>query len=338
MPSLADVGEFGFIQRISGQCLVRSDRVHTAIGDDAAAYWTDGSKLALMTTDMLVEGVHFIRTAASPFSLGWKSVAVNMSDIAAMGGSAGEAFISLAIPKDCSMDYLDELYRGMHDICVRFGVNILGGDTTSSTQGLVINVALTGEVAEEEILCRDRAQPGDLICCTGPLGDSRAGLHLITSGLEPIPEEFEPLYQAHIAPWPCLEEGRFLASSRALGAAIDVSDGVSSDLQHICTASGTGARVYAADMPLSQELTWFCSRFGFDPLEWALAGGEDYVLLFTVRPEKLDAVQREYAERFRPSLAVIGEMTAGGEPELVDASGRVRPITSTGWNHFRGVR
>ncbi len=334
MPGLNDIGEFGFIHRIHRQCLVRPQGIFQAIGDDAAAFWTKSDTLTLVTTDLLVERVHFLRNQASAFSLGWKALAVNMSDIAAMGGTAREAFVSLAIPDDCSLNYLDDLYQGMHAMCCRFGVNILGGDTTGSKQDLIINVALTGEVSPEEILCRDGAKPGELICSTGYLGDSRAGLHMIMNNIARSEPALNTLYQAHISPHPCLREGRFLASSRAVSSAMDVSDGLSSDLAHLCAASKTGARIEAARIPISDELTAFCTRFGYDPVQWALAGGEDYTLLFTVRPEKLQDLMQIYEQEFSTSFLVIGEMTDSQELHLVDSRGGVQPLESTGWNHF----
>ena len=334
MQSLASIGEFGFINRISQQGLIRPDGVVKGIGDDAAAFRTAGEMLTLVTTDLLVERVHFVRHAASGFQLGHKAMAVNLSDIAAMGGMAREAFVSIAIPEDCSLEYLDDLYRGMHDLCSRFGVNILGGDTTGSKQDLIINVALTGEVSEEEILCRDGARPGDLICIIGYLGNSRAGLHLITNNLSHSTTEYNLLYHDHLTPWPRLTEGRFLAASGAVTAALDVSDGLSSDLGHLCTASQTGARVHAASLPISWELAAFCTEFGFEPVDWSLAGGEDYALLFTVRPESLSNLRREYERRFDSPMTVIGEMTQDQNLVLVDGSGGEKPLPATGWNHF----
>jgi thiamine-monophosphate kinase len=336
MPVLADIGEFGFIERIRAQGLTRPERVFLSIGDDAAAFWSDGHKLTLVTTDLLVERVHFVRKAQSGFSLGHKAMAVNMSDIAAMGGTAREGFVSIAIPEDCSLQYLDELYQGVHDICSRFGVNILGGDTTGSRQDLVINVALTGEVSKEEILIRKGARPGDVICTTGYLGDSRAGLHLVVNDIPRSNEYLKYLFQSHIAPWPCLREGRFLAASQMVSAAMDISDGLSSDLAHMCKASGTGARINASSLPLSPELLCFCADKKADAVDWALSGGEDYTLLFTVRPQNLSSLIQDYEREFGAPFAVIGEMTQGNDQVLIEASGEERPLSATGWDHFRG--
>ena len=181
--TLNKIGEFGFIKKISHGCLIRPESIVKAIGDDAAAFATDPNQLSLVTTDLLVERIHFLRNAISGFDLGYKSLAVNLSDIAAMGGTARESFISIAIPEDCPLDYLEAIYDGMKDLASKFEVNILGGDTTRSTVDLIINVVVHGTIAREEMLCRDAARPGDIIFSTGYLGDSKAGLHLILNNV-----------------------------------------------------------------------------------------------------------------------------------------------------------
>jgi len=332
---LKDIGEFGFIRKISRGCLIRKDAVVKAIGDDAAAFTPAADELTLVTTDLLVERVHFLRHATSGFILGYKSLAVNLSDIAAMGGTAREAFVSIAIPDSCELDYLEEFYRGMKSMAAEFDVNILGGDTTGSKADLVINIAVTGSVPEQEMLCRDGARPGDRICSTGCLGDSRAGLYLILNDIKPDTKDLEKLFRAHVLPKPYLREGRFLASQGGVTAAIDVSDGLSSDLGHILLSSGAGARVHADKLPLSGGLRRFCDRFGFDPVEYAVAGGEDYTLLCTVSPDREEEIIGNYRKRFGTPLYVIGEMTDSGKLEIVDGNGECKTLSPKGWNHFR---
>lgn len=332
--SLKDIGEFGFIDRISPGCLVRPEGVVRAIGDDAAAFHSPPGELSLVTTDLLVERVHFLREATSGYNLGYKALAVNLSDIAAMGGTAAEAFVSIAIPDDCGLEYLDDLYRGMRALASRFRVNILGGDTTGSKKDLVINIAVYGSVPGDEILRRDGAVPGDLVCSTGDLGDSRAGLHLILNGIARETESLERLFRAHVLPRPCLEEGRLLAVHSGVTSAIDVSDGLSSDLGHLTAQSGTGARIYRDRLPVSPELREFCSRFGFDPVGFALSGGEDYTLLFTVSTEQAGALQQDYRKEFGREFSILGEMTDSGLLELVTEEGVIMPFARSGWNHF----
>jgi len=332
---IRNIGEFGFIDKIRHGCLIRPERVVTPIGDDAAAYRNEAGQLTLVTADMLVERVHFIKEATSGFNLGYKALAVNLSDIAAMGGIAREAFVSIAIPDDCALDYLQDLYRGMQHLAAEFKVNILGGDTTGSKTDLVINVTVTGSVAQNDMLLRSTAQAGDIIFSTGCLGDSRAGLHLILNRIAADSEGLAALVDTHLLPRPYLEEGRFLAHSRKVHAAIDVSDGLSSDLGHIVRESRVGARLYARQIPISPHLQTFCSRFNFDPPDFALAGGEDYTLLCTADRKTADDLAKDYRKRFDRPLHPIGEISDSKEIELVEDDGRVRIITPTGWDHFK---
>ena len=231
--TLKDIGEFGFIKKISSGCLIRPQNIVKAIGDDAAAFRSDAGQLSLVTTDLLVERIHFLRDAISGFDLGYKSLAVNLSDIAAMGGTAREAFVSIAIPEDCPIGYLEDIYSGMKDLAAKYEVNILGGDTTSSKIDLILNVAVHGAVAEKEMLCRDAARAGDIIFSTGFLGDSKAGLHLILNHIAADSDELKSLLNAHLLPEPHLHEGHLLAKHPETHAAIDTSDGLSADLGHI---------------------------------------------------------------------------------------------------------
>jgi thiamine-monophosphate kinase len=332
---LKDIGEFGFIRRIRRGCVTRPEGVIQGIGDDAAAFRSDGRLASLVTTDLLVERVHFLRDAISGYDLGHKSLAVNLSDIAAMGGTAREAFVSIAVPDGCELAYLEELFQGIKDLARTYAVNILGGDTTSSRADLVINVAVYGVVAENEMLTRAAARPGDVIFCTGWLGDSRAGLHLLLEADDADAPELQALLAAHRRPEPHLREGRLLATLPGVRAAIDVSDGLSSDLGHIVAESRAGARVYAAQLPISDRLRFFCRRFGRSPLDYALAGGEDYVLLLTAAAESADRIARAFQAAFDRPLTAIGEITDTTRMELVDAAGNRAPLAPTGWDHFK---
>jgi len=308
--NLKDIGEFGFIKRISRGCLIRPQNVIKAIGDDAAAFIPTPGEAILVTTDLLVERIHFLRDATSGFNLGYKALSVNLSDIAAMGGIAREAFISIAVPEDCSIDFLDDLYKGMKRLAAEFDVNLLGGDTTRSKADLVINISVLGSAFEKEILYRD----------TDIKADSN---------------ELKPLIDAHVTPKPYLREGRFLASQRGVHAAIDVSDGLSSDIGHIAEQSNVGIRLYSEKIPVSDNLKKFCTGFDFDSVEYAMSGGEDYTLLCTISPDKVDHIAAKYVKRFRNPLYQIGEITDSGKMELVLSDGQVRSFTPSGWDHFK---
>jgi thiamine-monophosphate kinase len=333
--TLKDIGEFGFIKKISRGCLIRPDNIVKAIGDDAAAFKPDAGRLSLITTDLLVERVHFLKNAIGGFDLGYKSLAVNLSDIAAMGGTAREAFVSIAIPESCPIDYLEDIYRGMKALAARYEVNILGGDTTRSNMDLIINVAVHGAVAEKEMLCRDAARAGDIVFSTGFLGDSKAGLHLILNEIAADTDELQALLKVHLLPEPHLHEGRFLAKHPAVHAAIDTSDGLSADLGHILEESRVGARLDVHKIPLSENLEKFCNRFDFDPVSYALSGGEDYTLLITAAAESAAEIAREFQDRFKRPLFAIGEITDSGRMELSWPDGKIKTISSTGWDHFK---
>ena len=334
--TLKDIGEFGFIEKIATGCVVRPQHVLRAIGDDAAAFRTEQpGYVMLVTTDMLIEGVHFIRKASSGFDLGYKAMAVNLSDIAAMGGIAREAFVSIAIPKDCGLNYLEDFYKGMKSLASRFEVNILGGDTTSSQRDLAINITIIGAAPEHQILYRNSAQIGDMIYSTGYLGDSRAGLEFILHHFTPESAEERALIQAHISPEPHLNQGRFLAEFGGVHAAIDVSDGLSSDIAHIAQESHVGVKLHSEKIPISENLRHFCKKFGFDPVEYALSGGEDYVLLCTVSPDQADPLEKEYLKTFQQPLYRIGEIIGSKTLEIVAPDGRITPLISGGWDHFK---
>jgi thiamine-monophosphate kinase len=334
--TLKKIGEFGFIKKISRGCLIRPESVIKSIGDDAAAFTTDPDQISLITTDLLVERIHFLRNAISGFDLGYKSLAVNLSDIAAMGGTARESFVSIAIPEDCPLDYLEAVYDGMKTLATKFDVNILGGDTTRSKIDLVINVAVYGTIAREEMLCRDAARPGDIIYSTGCLGDSKAGLHLILNSIPTDSAQWRNLLRTHLRPVPHLAEGRFLAQQPAVNAAIDTSDGLSSDLGHIAEQSGVGAVLDSDQIPVSSNLKVFCEQFNFDPVEYALSGGEDYTLLCTVSPQKAGAIAKNFQKKFNRPLFRIGEITAAKEMKINYPDGSSRPVAPSGWNHFKG--
>jgi thiamine-monophosphate kinase len=333
--NLRDIGEFDFIKRISRGCLIRPQNVIKAIGDDAAAFIPVPGEATLVTTDLLVERIHFLRDATSGFNLGYKALSVNLSDIAAMGGIAREAFISIAVPDNCPIEYLEDLYNGIKRLAAEFDVNLLGGDTTRSKADLIINLSVVGYAFEKEILYRNTAQHGDIICTTGFLGDSRAGFHLIINDIKADSNELKALLDAHVIPKPYLREVKFFALQDGVHAAIDVSDGLSSDIGHIAEESDVGIRLYSEKIPVSNNLIKFCARFNFDPVEYALAGGEDYTLLCTVSPDKADHVAANYLKRFRNPLYQIGEITDSGKMELILSNGQIRFFTPSGWDHFQ---
>jgi thiamine-monophosphate kinase len=331
---LTELGEFAFIDRITPGCQAAdASRVLRGIGDDAAVI-DAGGDLLLVTTDMLIERVHFLRGTISYRQLGSKALAVNLSDIAAMGGVPHEAFISIAIPPTVSVEELDELYDGMKELARSTGVNVLGGDTTGSKADLCLNLVVTGSVPRGEVLCRTGARVGDRILVSGTLGDSAGGLVVLLEGPTVPSAVAEPLLRAHYEPELYLAEARLLAASGAAHAAIDLSDGLASDLRHVCRGSGVGAIVDAPSLPLSAALRALCDATGHDILRLALGGGEDYRLLATVDPGRVAELQAAVAARTGRTLFDIGGIVPGDTIRLRQADGSCRPLEVTGFDHF----
>ena len=276
--TLSDLGEFGLIERIRAR-FPAPDGV-TGIGDDCAVLPPVYSLDTLVSTDMLVEGTHFLRDDISPYDLGWKSAAVNLSDIAAMGGKPTGTFLSLALPAKLEVEWVDAFLDGYAELSKRFDVPLLGGDTTASPDRICINVTVLGECPTRFARRRSDAKVDDLICVTGPLGDSAAGLKAILKGVE-CDADVQTLIKKHYRPVPRIEEGQQLRLNLGVHAMMDISDGIGSDLQHILDASEVGADIDLKAIPLSLALKRVCARTGWDPLELAVSGGEDYELLFT---------------------------------------------------------
>jgi thiamine-monophosphate kinase len=281
-----------------------------------------------------VENVHFLLDWGPPDLIGSKSLAVNLSDIAACGGEPRDAFISVAVPHYIDVDWLDGFYKGMSDLAREFGVNLLGGDTTGSKGHLVINVALTGLVPSDQVLFRHTARHGDRVILTGATGESAAGVDILLWQAK-LPEIIAaPLIKAQLNPKPHVRAGRFLAQSLDCTAAIDVSDGLSSDLGHICKDSGVGAVIYEERLPKPPSLLQAAEYLGKNPMNWILNGGEDYVLLGTIKPDKCEELVI-LAQQSGISLIPIGEITDSKNVVLIGADGSKTALAASGWNHFK---
>jgi thiamine-monophosphate kinase len=327
--NLKALGEFGLIDLIKPGTIVDSNGLEIGIGDDAAAFWPASGRLQLLTADMLVETVHFDLQWISPWQLGYKSLAVNISDIAAMGGRPRQAAVSLALPQHSNVEFVVELYEGMKSIGREYGVNIIGGDTVSSPGPMVINVTLTGDVAAEAMIRRSGARPGDLVLVTGCIGDSAAGLAWLLAG-NPV-NQAPGLISAHLTPKPQVLLGQAAAAAGAT-AMDDISDGLASEANEIANASQVGIILYADKLPLSSELKCFASPNGQDCLDYALYGGEDYQLLFTMPPQ---AAQRFLRLEIAGSCRVIGEVCAERQVTLIANDGSKLALQPKGYNHFR---
>ena len=330
-----DIGEFALIDRIAGIFDSIDNDINIGIGDDAAAIKKSSDMLSLVTSDMLLEGTHFDLTYTSAYQLGKKALAVNVSDIAAMGGTPRWFLLSIALPKDSEIDFVEDFARGAADIAKSLGISLIGGDTVASDEKLIISISLMGEVQKKEVLCRAGAIPGDQIFVTGTIGDSAAGLKLLKKGIK-IDEgnpEIQKLIERHLDPSPRLDVARYIASNHLATSMIDISDGLLKDLGHICDSSRVKGKVWLGRLPLSASYIKATKKFEFG-MNPALAGGEDYELLFTIPIEKVEELDR-LEKLFDCSITHIGEICAGEGVLLFDHENNEIDPGISGYDHFK---
>lgn len=308
--------------------------VALGIGDDCAALAVTGEDFLLWTVDTLIEGVHFDLAYFSLPQLGRKALAVNLSDIAAMGGEPLYTLLSLGWPRDRDVAGALALGAGLAQAAKEYGVAVIGGDTVASPAGVMITLTLLGRVPRGEMLQRRGARVGDNIYVTGPLGEAAAGLEMLQRGLALESEVHRSLVEAHLNPRPQLQAGRVLASQRLATALIDLSDGVATDLGHVCLASGVGARIPGGRAPVSPRVRTAAASLDLDPLDLALKGGEDYQLLFTSPPEKAPALCQAFARAGLAPPLPLGEIIPGAGVFMETAAGE-KEITGQGFDHFR---
>ncbi|OGU06441.1 MAG: thiamine-phosphate kinase [Geobacteraceae bacterium GWC2_58_44] len=321
---LAELGEFGLIDRIAHR-VAPSPSVPLGIGDDAAALLPTPGALTLITSDMLLEGVHFDLAFCDPQSLGRKSLAVNLSDLAAMGAHPRQFLLGIALPAEISLEFIDGFMAGIMEQAERFGVTLVGGDTCASRGGVAISITALGEQRPERVVKRSGASAGDLIYLSGTVGDAAAGLGELRRGVR---HGF--LVARQLDPQPRVAAGVALAEAALASAMIDVSDGVLADLGHICELSGVGARVELARLPLSDQYRADC---GADPFALALSGGEDYELLFCTPRGKGVQVEALF-DSLGLRVSRIGEITKGEGVELITPDGGVYAPALRGFDHF----
>jgi thiamine-monophosphate kinase len=334
-PLVGQIGEFALIDRIAAMLPKGSAGVVKGIGDDVAVLDTSGPQYLIATCDSQVEGVHFTREVITAYQLGRRLAAINLSDMAAAGAEPRWALVSLAIPHDIEVGYVEELYRGMGEQMALAGASIVGGNLSGMRSGLVLDLTLLGLAAPGQVMLRSTAKSGDAVMLTGSVGESRAGLELTRrADLLLSASAKKRLLDRHLCPQPRLSQGLLLARSGLVTSMIDVSDGVISDLSHVCNASGKGAQIDVSGLSLSPDLCEAALAAGADPLQWALSGGEDYELMFTTPPEAVHDIQKMLLEETGVSCSKIGNITPGGGVSLRLADGsRVLPGLK-GWDHF----
>ena len=333
------LGEFGLIDHLTEGFTTQQRTTILGVGDDAAVI-AAGNEQIVVSTDMLVEGIHFDFTYTPLKHLGYKAVTVNLSDIAAMNARPEQITVSIALSNRFSVEALDELYAGIKAACMQYGVDLVGGDTTSSTRGLIISVTAIGRAPAGRITRRSGAKVGDLICITGNLGGAYLGLQLLerekqvfkdNPDMQPDMGEYAPyLLQRQLRPEARTDMVDLFAKEGIVPTAmIDISDGLASELFHICKASGVGAIIEESGVPIHNDAQLQALEFNLDPITTALSGGEDYELLFTIDPKDTEKI------RFLPDIYIAGEIVAKEDGvKLHTKGGNIHDIKAQGWNHF----
>jgi thiamine-monophosphate kinase len=333
---LYELGEFQLIDRLTQEIKIQNDSTAKGVGDDAAVIESTGKQI-VVTTDLLLEGIHFDLTYHPLKHLGYKAVVVNLSDVYAMNAEPKQITVSVGLSKRFSLENVEELYSGIHLACERFGVDMVGGDTSSSLTGMVISITAIGEVSKEKICYRSGAKENDLICVTGDLGSAYMGLQLLerekrvlegNTGMKPKFEGYDYILERFLKPEPrkplidMLDEANLVPTSM-----IDVSDGLSSELLHICKSSKVGCRVYIDKIPIDQVTHKMAAEMSIDPVVAALNGGEDYELLFTVPIAMHDALSE------MKGVTIIGHIVPeNAGAMLVTPHGEEVSIRAQGWN------
>jgi len=332
------LGEFGLIEHLTAKFSVHNASTIKGVGDDAAVL-DNGSLCTVVSTDMLVEGIHFDLSYAPLKHLGYKAVVVNLSDIYAMNAIPKQITVAFAISNRFSVEALEELYEGIRIACEAYGVDLVGGDTTSSPKGLVMSITAIGQCEKELLVYRNGAKPGDLICITGDLGAAYLGLQLL--------EREKQIWKENPAIQPDLEEQKYVVGRqlkpearkdaieafRKVGlkptSMIDISDGLASELFHLCNQSGVGALLEESGVPIHHEAQLLALQFKLDPITCALNGGEDYELLFTVDPKDIEKV------RFLPEIYIAGDILEAKDGiRLHTKGGNLHELKAQGWRHF----
>ncbi len=337
---ISDLGEFGLIERISKGFRLQNPTSLVGIGDDAAVIDIGGEDCLLVSTDMLVEGIHFDLSFTPIHHLGYKAVAVNVSDIAAMNGKAEQITVSLALSNRFSVEAIDALYQGIKAACENYKVDLVGGDTTSSRSGLVISITVLGRAKKDKVAYRNGAQLNDIICVTGDLGAAFVGLQVLerekevymtNPDMQPALDKYEYLVGRQLKPEARtdivfdLEEAGVKPTSM-----IDVSDGLASELFHLCRQSKKGVRIYEDKLPIDSMAYETAVEFGIDPVTCALNGGEDYELLFTIPQADQEKIRKH------PDIHMIGYVHERTDQNvLITKNGNTVALKAQGWDHFK---
>ena len=334
-----ELGEFGLIDHLTNDIVLQNKSSLKGIGDDAAVI-DNGDEMTVVSTDLLTEGIHFDLMYTPLKHLGYKAVVVNLSDIYAMNASPRQITVSIAISNRFSVEALEELYSGIKLACAHYQVDLIGGDTTSSTKGLVISVTAIGSAKKENLVYRNTAKSGDLLAVTGDLGSSYMGLQILERekqlfledpNIKPELENQDYLIGRQLKPEARSDMFKYFMDNQFKPTAmIDISDGLASELFHICKQSDVGAFIEEKYIPIRPETEKMALEFNMDPITAALNGGEDYELLFSFDQSDLDVV------RNMPDVNIIGEIVNKDKGiTLHTNAAKIHPLQAQGWNHFR---
>jgi thiamine-monophosphate kinase len=328
-------GETGWVERVrTTHAGAAGDRLVVALGDDGAVFEVGQDKQVVVTTDMLIEGVHFRREWSDPYSIGWKAAAANLSDVAAMGGTPTFSVVAIAVTENDSVETTERMYDGFKDCQNRYDSRLIGGDTNRSQEQLIISVTQLAEVTAGRAMQRKGARPGDILLVTGDLGASATGLALLSEhGLARAEKVSKDLLRCHRRPQPRVVCGRAVAETGKVHAAMDISDGLVGDLKKLCAASNTGARIDTAALPISDDVRITAQMLGKDPIALALEGGEDYELLLAVAPKDVEEVMAA-AQAVGTPITAIGEIVKAGFRIVAPNGEDDLPSEQAGWDHF----
>jgi len=337
---ISELGEFGLIDHLTKEFAVQQKTTHKAIGDDAAVIGLSENHKMVVTTDLLVEGVHFNLAYMPLKHLGYKAVMVNLSDVYAMNATAKQITVSIAISNRFPVEALEALYEGIHTACKIYGVDLIGGDTTSSTTGLLISITAIGEAVEEEIVYRSGAKPSNLLVVTGDLGAAYLGLQVlerekkvfeVNPKSQPDLDQYTYLIERQLKPEARKDIPKLLKDLEVVPTAmIDISDGLSSEILHLCKQSKVGCNLFEEKLPLDPQVISTCEEFNLNSTTVALSGGEDYELLFTIAIEDYDKIKAN------PNLTVIGHMVEEKEgAHLITRASTKVPLMAQGWNSLK---
>jgi thiamine-monophosphate kinase len=336
---ISSLGEFGLIDHLTKNIEIQNASSIVGVGDDAAVIDHFG-KQTVVTNDLLVEGVHFDLMYTPLKHLGYKTVVVNVSDICAMNATPTHIVLGMAFSNRFSLEALEEFYEGVYAACERYGVDLIGGDTTTSQKGFLISCTAIGEVAPDQYVRRNGARKGDLLCVTGDLGAAYLGLTLLerekrifleSPGVQPDLEGEKYIVGRILKPEARRDIVEFLATNEIKPSSmIDVSDGLSSEILHLCKQSGVGCVLYEEKIPIAEDTKMAAFKFNLDPTACALSGGEDYELLFTISQDDYDKITTT------EEISVIGYITdSEAGAHLITKGGNKYPITAQGWNAFK---